>query len=325
MDEEDTLKQNTNQRKIIIGMVSVLIGEVLFGFSYLFTKDITTDISPLALLSWRFVFAFAVMSLCVKIGWFQINLKEKGFKKLLPLMLVSPVLYFLAEAYGIARTTASESGMILAAIPIAALVASAVVLKERPTRPQAIGIGITVSGVVMVVLVKGLQTSFDVMGYIILLAAIVSYSLFSVYIQKNTEHTAVEKTYVMIGAGAIVFSLMALIESGMQNGLKEFVMLPFVNVKFLIAIIYLGILCSVCGFVLYNLAISYIGTNRSASFVGISTLTAVLAGVVILKEQILSGQVVGMLLILCGVYIANRGYGYRPKDKKEKNRNHGVG
>ncbi len=92
---------------------------------------------------------------------------------------------FLAEAYGIARTTASESGMILAAIPIAALMASAVVLKERPTRPQAIGIGTTVSGVVMVVLVKGLQASFDVIGYIILLAAIVSYSLFSVYIQKH--------------------------------------------------------------------------------------------------------------------------------------------
>ncbi len=95
-------------------------------------------------------------------------------------------------------------------------------------------------------------------------------------------------------------------------------MLPFVNVKFLIAIIYLGILCSVCGFVLYNLAISYIGTNRSASFCRyFHTYSGACRGV-ILKEQILSGQVVGMLLILCGVYIANRGYGYRPKDKRKK-------
>ncbi len=124
------------------------------------------------------------LSLCVKIDGFN-KFKRKRLQKLLPLMLVSPVLYFGGGLWHCAHS-ASESGMILAAIrPIAALMASAVVLKGRPTRPQAIGIGTTVSGVVMVVLVKGLQASFDVIGYIILLAAIVSYSLFSVYIQKH--------------------------------------------------------------------------------------------------------------------------------------------
>ena len=303
---------------MIIGVVSVLIGEVLFGFSYLFTKEITTNISPLALLSWRFICAFAIMSLCVKLGWLQINLKEKGIKNLLPLMLVSPILYFLSETYGIARTTASESGMILAAIPIAAIIASMAVLKERPTRLQVIGIGITICGVVAIVLVKGLQASFDVAGYMILFLAIVSYSLFSVFIQQNTQHSAIEKTYVMIGAGAIAFSLIALVESAMHGTVKTFVMLPFRDMQFLIAVLYLGILCSVCGFALYNVAISYIGTNRSASFVGISTLTAVFAGVVFLREQVLPGQIAGMALILCGVYIANKGYGYRRSAYKSK-------
>lgn len=316
-EKEDALKQKLDRKKMTIGIVSVLVGEVLFGFSYLFTKDITTDISPLALLSWRFVFAFIIMSLCIKARWFQINLKEKGLRELLPLMLISPIIYFLGETYGIAYTTASESGMMLAAIPIAAIIASAVVLKERPTRLQIIGIGITVSGVVAVVLVKGLQTSFHIGGYVILLIAIISYSLFSVFIQKNVRHTAVEKTYVMIGAGAAAFSIAALIESGLQNNIREFATLPFVNPKFFIAVLYLGILCSICGFALYNIAISYIGTNRSASFVGISTLTAVLAGVFILREQILTAQIVGMLLILIGVYIANKGYGYSKKSRKQ--------
>jgi len=206
----------------------------------------------------------------------------------------------------------------LAAIPIAAIIASMAVLKERPTRLQVIGIGITICGVVAIVLVKGLQASFDVAGYMILFLAIVSYSLFSVFIQQNTQHSAIEKTYVMIGAGAIAFSLIALVESAMHGTVKTFVMLPFRDMQFLIAVLYLGILCSVCGFALYNVAISYIGTNRSASFVGISTLTAVFAGVVFLREQVLPGQIAGMALILCGVYIANKGYGYRRSAYKSK-------
>lgn len=51
--------------------------------------------------------------------------------------LCSPCVYFIAETVGIRLTTASESGMFLACIPAAFLIASALLLDEKPTRLQA--------------------------------------------------------------------------------------------------------------------------------------------------------------------------------------------
>lgn len=67
----------------------------------------------------------------------------------------------------------------------------------------------------------------------------------------------------------------------------------------------LGIASSVLSFVLFNISISSIGTNKASSFVGISTAVSVLAGVFILDEKFSAMQCYGTLIILLGVYIAN--------------------
>ena len=59
-----------------------------------------------------------------------------------------------------------------------------------------------------------------------------------------------------------------------------------------------------------NTAISHIGVNATSSFVGVSAVVAILAGVAVLGERITLLQILGMALILLGVYIANA---VRPK------------
>ena len=83
------------------------------------------------------------------------------------------------------------------------------------------------------------------------------------------------------------------------------VFLPFKNSSFLIAIFYQGVGCSVLSFFLYNVAIAKIGVNRTSSFVGVSTVVSIIAGVLLLSEKFSTYQVIGVIMIITGVYVAN--------------------
>ena len=293
------------QKKTLIGCVCAVSCEILFGLSYLFTKKITSDVDAVTLLGWRFLLAFIMMNVLLIAGYIDINIKKKHLPSLLKIAVLQPIAYFTCETFGIQMTTASESGSIIACIPIASLVASILFLQKKPTRFQTSGICLTVVGVIVCVTAKGFESSFSGIGYIMLCMAVLSYSLYCVSAEKADKTTSIEKTYVMIACGACFFATMAIAKSIAAGTVVDLFMLPFQNTVFLFSILYLGIASSVLSFVLFNISISSIGTNKASSFVGISTAVSVLAGVFILDEKFSAMQCYGTLIILLGVYIAN--------------------
>ena len=62
------------QNGLIIGSLCAIGCEVLYGVSYIFTKQATDNASVLSLLGWRFLLAFLVMSLFVVLGIIKVNL-----------------------------------------------------------------------------------------------------------------------------------------------------------------------------------------------------------------------------------------------------------
>lgn len=292
---------------VAVGVLCAIANEVLYGFSYLFTKQITGQVSAITLLSWRFIIAFTVLSIARALGLIKVHYKGKRMGILFGVALLQPVCYFICEAVGVSMTTASESGTIIASIPVVTLIASALILKERPTHFQMIGIGVSLFGVVLTSLLQGSGVSFNLPGYFVLFCAVISYSLYAVLVQKAREFTSMELTYGMIAVGAAAYTVMALAEHLPKGTVCQWVMLPFTNLDFLMAALYLGIGSSVFAFFLANAAFAMLGANRTAAFVGISTVVSILLGVVVLHESFTGWQIFGATLILAGVYVANLG------------------
>ena len=296
-DMKDTVK----------GSLSALASETLYGLSYIFTKDATASASWTALLGWRFLIAALAMSLCVATGIVRIDLRGKKIRPLLLVASLNPCIYFIAETVGISHTTASESGVILACIPVASLIASALILHERPGKLQTAGIAITLSGVITTTLVLGGGASISAVGYASLMIAVVSYALYSVSVEKASGYTDSEITYAMLIAGAILFPLIAIAEGSAEGNIMGLLLLPIHDPGFLIAILYQGIGCSIAAFFLANKALSLIGVNRTSSFIGVATLVSIVAGAALLGEPFTTGQAIGAALIIAGVYTANAG------------------
>lgn len=282
-----------------------MLAALLFGFSFLFVKLSVARVSTLTLLSWRFFIAFAAMGLLALFKVIKIDLRGKNLGPLLLIAFFQPVLYYIAETTGIKRTTASESGTLLACIPIVTLLFSGPLLHEPPTKTQVVSIVISVIGVVSIALVKGFSSSLDVIGYVLLLIAMFSDSFFVLFSRKAAAFNSAEKTFVMMTLGVLVFSAAAFIEHGINGTVTEFITLPFRDTEFLLSVLYLGVGCCAIGFFLCNYGIELLGATRSASFAGLTTVVSVLAGVFLLRESFSLLQGLGTLLVLLGVYGAN--------------------
>ena len=91
----------------------------------------------------------------------------------------------------------------------------------------------------------GMSSSFSPLGYLFLSVAVISYSLYFVYVDKASAYTGAELTYAMQLAGAALFTVLALAEAVRKGDVTELVRLPVRDKGFLIAVLYLGIGCSV--------------------------------------------------------------------------------
>lgn len=295
----------TRSNHILIGCLCALGCETIFGFSYIFVKQATNVSSAFAFLGWRFVIAAVIMCIGVMFGLIKVSFKGRNMRPILIVALFDPVIYYFCETVGISRTTAAESGVILACIPVASLVASALILHEKPAKTQITGILITLVGVIITVIAAGIQSSLSIVGYLVLFAGVISYALYAVSVDKAKDFTGTEITFIMMIAGAIIFGALALIEGACTGTMAELVMLPFRETSFLAAILFASVCSCILAYYLSNTAIALIGVNRTASFIGISTVVAIIAGILILGESFSLFQMAGAAVIIIGVYIAN--------------------
>ncbi len=288
-----------------VGVIAALVTELLYGVSFVFTKGAVDVVSPSALLAWRFTTALVVLGALVGMRVVRLTLTRATWKPLLALAICQPLLYYSMETIGVQRTTASESGIVLAMIPVGILLASWLVLGKPPSRRQTIGILITIAGVVATVAAGGVRAGFDPMGYLFLLGALAAYSLYTVFAERDTATTGLDKTFAMIVVGAVVFTLIAVGEALAAGELRELATLPVRHPGVLVSIGYLAVGSSIAAFFLQAVAIRRLGSNRYSSFIGLATLTTVVTAAIVLGERLAPLQLIGGAVILVGVYVAN--------------------
>src|SRR6056297_2055889 len=122
--------------KKYLPILSGLGYSIIFGFSFLFTKNALTNINPFHLLAYRFSIAAITLTLLLFLGFIKISYKNKNVKILLLLVITEPVLYFIFETLGINKTTSSEAGLMISLIPVAVTILGAIFLQEKPSKKQ---------------------------------------------------------------------------------------------------------------------------------------------------------------------------------------------
>ena len=290
-----------------VGIAAAIGTQLLYGCSFAFTKNITGTIDPFTLLGWRFVTALVAMLVLMATRLITIQVNRATLRPLLVLAVFQPVIYYVAETFGVMKTTASEAGLITSAIPVAILATALVVVRRRPTPRQLAGIGLTLVGVVATVVAGGLSARFDVVGYALLLTCVVAYALYAAFADRFASAASdMDKTFVMVVSGAVLFGTITLAQHRASGTLGALIRLPIERPDFLLAVLYLALGSTIGAFFLQNLAIGTLGATRYSTFIGVSTIAALAAAAIALGERPGLPLLVGGAIILAGVYLANR-------------------
>ena len=285
--------------KTVKATLSALFAQVIFGFSFMFTKIALGSASPLTVIADRYIMAFIGMSIVMLFKKTKIKF-TKDIWKLVVMSLFQPVLYFLFETYGIKMTTSTFSSIMIALIPVVCMISGIFMLKEVPRPMQYVFTVLSVSGVAVVALAGNTDGTVTPLGVLLLFGAVLSSATYNITSRKiSGEFSALERTYAQTVIGLLVFLAVALCENitSPQN-----LIVNFQNAEYFWAIFYLGIVSSVVAFVLLNYANTHLPVAKTTVFSNITTVVSVIAGSIFLNEKFTWATAIATTMIIVGVW-----------------------
>ncbi|WP_145336191.1 DMT family transporter [Paenibacillus xylanexedens] len=296
---------NTTRNRTYAYIAAVVYAAII-GLSFLFVKMTVTIAHPLDVLAHRFALSLIVVSIPVLFGWIKINLRIADLWRIIPLGLLSPVLFFAFQAFGLVTSNSSEAGIIQAMVPVFTLVLASVFLKEHTSIVQKMSLLLSVAGVIFIFAMKGSGMSMSNMqGIVLLVLSAISFAGYGVLARPLTrQYKPLELTWVTLMVGCVVFNAIALIRHAFTGSMADYVQ-PLGDLSYLSALAYLAILSTMVSTLLSSYALTHLEASRVSVFSNLSTLISIAGGALILHEPVQSYHYVGAILIIIGVLGTN--------------------
>ncbi|MGE7603057.1 DMT family transporter [Peribacillus sp. NPDC097675] len=293
--------------------ILAIVHASIVGLSFLFTKMAIDESTPLDTLAFRFSISFGVILILVAVKMIKVSYTMESIKKLLPLSIMFPTLFFVFQTFGLKYSQSTDAGILSAITPIVTVMIAGYFLKEKTSLYQKASIVLSVVGVIFIFIMKGsTMNDSDLLGMgLILLScmATAGYTTMTRFLAK--DYTPGEMSFFMMGTGFIIFNLAAIISHTIKGTMPAFFS-PWSSMEFVTSILYLGILASLVTSMLSNKILSKIKASQMSVFANLSTVVTIGAGALILHERITIYDIIGSCLIILGV-IGTNSFG----DKKE--------
>ncbi len=281
---------------------------LLWGLSFFGTKVALVKLEPIEVLAVRWLMSLLLFGGLVLTGTVKLNYKGKPLKLLALAAFLQPCIYAFFEAWGIDLTTASESSIFIAVIPLMVVVEGALAFKEKIPPKVIAGILVGFSGVVICV---ALSPAFDLgevsfkgklLGYGALLIAILvgaAYTLLSHRLSQS--FTAFEVTFAVALEGALFFNAISFAQGYGLHPYKVFISGGSTTVS----LIYLGVGCSFLAYLIFNFTLSRISAAMATCIqTNLITAVGVLAGILWGGDLWGWYTVVGLIFIISGILIS---------------------
>jgi len=285
--------------------VLLTLAALIWGGNFVVGRWAHSDIPPLNLTFWRWLTAgLVLLPFVARSMWAQRRLIRKNVV-LLTVLAVSGMVMFHSFTYiALGTTTAINAAVVLASMPMVIPLISIFLGDERLSPRQALGIAISVLGVVVIVS-RGdwrvlVNLSFTP-GDLWVLASVLAWSLYSVLLKRLPKKTG-EK-------------MSPLVVLGTTNWIAIFVLLPFylweyqtvggfeLTTATVAVIAYVAVFASIVAFVSWNAAVAQVGANKAGLFIHLIPLSASVFSIIFLGENLEIYHLIGIIPILLGVYL----------------------
>lgn len=279
--------------------LEMLLVALIWGGHFSVSKFAMGQIGPLSFSGLRFALGSVLLVLIARKLGVMRPLPRRTFWRLVGLGVLGNTLYQAVFMTGLSLTTATNSAMIVAILPVVVALLGSLWGIERATPAIWLGVVLGTAGVGVVVLARGVHFSAaSFRGDLLVLVAILLWSCFTVGVrQVGAGVDALQITTITTVAG-----MPGLVLLGAPGLLRQD--WSAISGKTWGALAYSALLALVLAYLLYNRAVQGIGTARTALYNCLVPVVAMLVAWVTLGEVATGIQFAGVALVIAGVLIA---------------------
>ena len=287
-------------KKTTAGHIMALITIVIWGTTFISTKILLEDFTPVEILFSRFL--LGVLAL---IAVYPKRLKIKDKKQEFTFAaagLCGICLYYLLENIALTYTMASNVGVIISVAPFFTAVLSHVFLKEEEKLKAQFFVGFIVAMTgISLISFSGSKLELNPIGDVLAVAAAFIWAVYSLLIRKISSygyHTI--HTTRRIFTYGIIFMLPFLFDFDFSLDMQK-----LVRPEYALNLIYLGLGASALCFVTWNYAVKMLGAVKTSVYIYIVPVITVVTSVIVLKEEITWMAAVGIGFTLMGLFLSD--------------------
>lgn len=282
-----------------VGHLSALITILIWGTTFISTKVLLQEFTPIEILFTRFAIGFIALLLFYPQ---RLIIRNKRQELLFAAAGFSGItLYYLLENIALTYTSASNVGIIITVAPFFTALFSGWFLEtEKPKAQFYIGFIAALAGVAMISYEGSSSLRFNPIGDLLALLAAVAWAVYSILTRKISKlgyHTI--QTTRRVFCYGLLFMIPMLFFMDFRPEIKQFAVPANAG-----NLLFLGFGASALCFVTWNTAVKLLGAVRTSVYIYLVPVVTVASSVLILKEQITIVLITGTVLILTGLWLS---------------------
>jgi Permeases of the drug/metabolite transporter (DMT) superfamily len=282
------------------GHTIALITVVIWGVTFVSTKMLLEDFTPLEILVFRFGIGFTALSLLYPHF-------SKNRNKQLELMfagagLCGVTLYFLFENIALTYTLITNVAIIVSLAPFFTAMLSRIFLKEKLNKMFFVGFAVAMIGVVLISFNGNVEFEMNLTGDLLSVFAALAWAFYMVFMRKigETEKNTIQNTRRAFFYG-LLFMIPAMLFLPFELDLGR-----FVDSENVFNILFLGLGASAMCFVSWNTALKVLGAAKTSVYIYLIPAVAIVFAALVLDETITIMAVCGAILTIAGLVISEK-------------------
>lgn len=288
-----------SHNKPLYGHLFAFITIIIWGTTFISTKVLLRDFSPIEILFTRFLIGYLALWIVCPRKLTVTERKQEWYFAAAGLCGIT--LYYLFENIALTFTLASNVGVIISIAPFFTAIFGCIFLhNKRPGSRFFIGFFIAIIGIVCISF-NG-QTSFALnpTGDILAVIAAVIWAAYSTLTKKISSfgYNTIQMTRRFFFYG-LIFMIPVLYFMGFSPSLHE-----LTNTKNLLNLLFLGLGASALCFVTWNFAVKILGSVKTSVYIYIVPVITTITSALILHEKITLPAIVGIILTLTGLFLS---------------------
>ncbi len=288
-----------SHKQILPGLLSGLAAASIWGGMYVVSKVVLNVIPPFTLLSLRLILGILSLGIVIVLRRKTHMTRSQAWQ----IFLVGFVGYGVSLGFqfvGTKLSTASNGALVTSATPAFILIFAPFLLSEKTTTRRIFALIISTLGVIAVIDPRNAELSPNLFwGNMSLLAAALTWALYSVLVRKVTQTTdVITSTAIMLAGGLPTGFLLSAWEIKTQG-------MGTITPGIIGGILFLGIIATAIAMFLWNYAFAELPATVASLTFFAQPVVGSLLGWMFLKESITPLFLFGGALIAIGLVISS--------------------